>query len=149
MEDLEEWKPVVGLEGRYEVSTLGRIRSLPSRTGKGKIRKLPFDRGYRRFGWQDRETGKIVSELVHVTVARAFLGPRPVGSVIRHIDGDGLNNMLTNITYGSQSENIRDSVRHGTHAQSSKTHCPQGHEYSELNTRRDGNGWRKCKACGQ
>ena len=71
---------------------------------------------------------------VHVLVMAAFVGPRPEGAVTRHLDGNPLNNHLTNLAYGSQSENLRDAVAHGTHAHAKKTHCKYGHEFTPENT---------------
>lgn len=52
---------------------------------------------------------------------------------------------------GTMSENIRDAVGKGRHKPSmwktEITHCPQGHEYDEVNTRFRPNGHRVCRAC--
>lgn len=142
--DFEQWKDVPGLEGRYLVSSLGRVWAMKSTTSSAKIRKLTFDKGYRRFGWYDRGRKKVVSELIHVTVAKAFLGKRPEGLMITHLDGDSLNNCADNLAYRTQAENIQDSVRHGTHVEARKQRCPQGHAYA--NKRKlDGKRW--CKHC--
>lgn len=55
------------------------------------------------------------SRLVHQLVLEAFIGPRPEGMVTLHRDGDPKNNQLRNLRYGTQSENMRDAIRHGTH----------------------------------
>ena len=51
-----------------------------------------------------------------------------------HNDGDFENNRLSNLRWGTKSENTLDSVKHGTHNNARKTRCPQGHEYTEENT---------------
>jgi HNH endonuclease len=51
---------------------------------------------------------------VHVTVALAFLGPRPPGMVVAHLDGDNSNNRLENLVYVTQRENIEHKWLHGT-----------------------------------
>lgn len=71
---------------------------------------------------------------MHVLVAAAWLGPRPDGLVIRHLDGNSRNNDVRNLAYGTPAENVRDTVRHGTHPEASKTHCYRGHEFTEDNT---------------
>ena len=57
---------------------------------------------------------------------------------------------IKHIYIGNQSRNMRDAVEDKTHAQSRKTHCPHGHEYTPENTlvfRRNGQLGRKCRAC--
>lgn len=90
--------------------------------------------------------------LIHTLVLEAFVGPRPEGAVCCHIDGDPTNNHVTNLRWGSYSDNNHDLVRHGTHFQASKTHCSKGHEYTSENTRiYQGRGYveRVCKLCVQ
>lgn len=72
---------------------------------------------------------------IHRLVANSFLGPRPAGLDTLHIDGDKTNNAVTNLRYGTRSENELDKVRHGTHHHSAKTHCKSGHEFTPENTR--------------
>ena len=130
----ENWRAAIGFEGRYEVSDLGRVRSLPRPRVRAArlLAANPGDNGYPIVSL--RRDGQGHSRRVHVLVAEAFIGPRPPGQVIRHLDGDSLNNSLTNLAYGTPSENIKDQVRHGTHPFAKKTHCPQGHAYDEANT---------------
>ena len=47
-------------------------------------------------------------------IAMSFLGERPKGYVIRHLDGNPLNDRLDNLEYVTQKENIQDKVVHGT-----------------------------------
>lgn len=78
----------------------------------------------------------------------AFAGPCPEGLEVRHLDGDPANNRLTNLCYGTHSENVQDSLRHGTHAQARKDHCNAGHEFTPENTYiRPDNGYRQCRTC--
>ena len=149
----ERWLPVVGYEGFYGVSDFGRVRSLPHwRRSKGDSRS--FNRGrilkpspvgdYLRVGLS--KDGRARSIDVHRLVAAAFIGPCPPGQLVRHLDGDGQNNTLANLAYGTPGDNELDKVRHGRHRNAQKTHCPQGHEYAEGNVYMD-NGSRKCRAC--
>lgn len=57
--------------------------------------------------------GRQTTKSVHVLVALAFIGPRPVGAHVRHLDGDRMNNRLANLAYGSPRENEADKDRHG------------------------------------
>lgn len=51
---------------------------------------------------------------VHEAVAAAFIGPRPNGQYVRHLDGDRANNTRSNIAYGTPAQNTDDARQHGT-----------------------------------
>lgn len=118
----EIWRDIPGYEGRYQASTLGRIRSLDRyvrcSTGGVGIR-LHKGRILRPAGQSSDPHLRVVlgkkapSSLVHVLVATTFLGPRPAGCDVRHLDGDPLNNRVDNLAYGSRTENIQDVYRIG------------------------------------
>lgn len=146
----ERWLPVIGYEGLYEVSDLGRIRSLPRQTCKGVrggrvLRSPPTGHGYMHVGLSHQNQVRYYA--VHILVAASFIGPRPAGMEIRHLDGNKLNNVPANLCYGTHGENETDKVRHGTHRNGNKTHCPQGHEYTPENTYTYPSGARGCRAC--
>jgi hypothetical protein len=129
----EKWRPVPGFERTYEVSSLGRIRSIPRPRTRGGIRKqYVTNAGYLAVILS--QDGKTSNLSVHALVAAAFIGPRPEGMEVRHIDGDQLNLSASNLAYGTHSSNMLDKVRHGTHHEANKTHCPSGHPYNEANT---------------
>jgi hypothetical protein len=86
-------------------------------------------------------------EDVHPLVAAAFIGPRPDGMEIRHLDGERFNNAAVNLCYGTPSENARDRVNHGRDAQARKTTCIRGHAYDDQNTYVAPTGWRQCRPC--
>ena len=156
----EVWKPVPGYEGLYEVSNLGRVKSLPRkvrivRWGKEGQRPVPekiltTTTEDHRFGhlflYLCRE-GKRKRWYVHTLVLTAFVGPRPDGMECLHGDGDPANNRVENLRWGTSSENTLDSVRHGTHANARKTHCKRGHEFTPENTYVSTNGGRRCRPC--
>jgi hypothetical protein len=54
------------------------------------------------------------TRLVHAIVAEAFIGPRPPGLVLRHLDGTRDNNHYKNLAYGTHKDNMADALRHGT-----------------------------------
>lgn len=122
---MEIWKPVVGWESRYEVSSLGRVRSKDMRVGarngrtalrKGRILKQKRSgTGRLAINLCDGE-GRVRTTEVHVLVAAAFLGSRPFGTYVCHGDGNQDNNALSNLRYGTPKENSDDSFKHGTHA---------------------------------
>jgi len=145
---IERWLPVVGYEGLYEVSDLGRVRSLPRNTTSGRILCLSISGpGYQQVSLFAQ--GRLKKTYVHHLVAEAFIGPRPEGYEIRHLDGDRLNNTLANLRYGVHSENELDKVRHGTHHYAKRTHCNQNHEYTPENTGIPAAGGRWCRTCSR
>ena len=116
----ERWLPVVGYEGFYEVSDMGRVRSLPRLVRRG--RGTQFVRG--RILEQIRGCGGYLcvnlykagighSARVHSLVLEAFNSPRPDGMGCRHLDGNPENNKLANLRWGTQRENREDCVAHG------------------------------------
>jgi len=64
--------------------------------------------------------GKKRKFYVHLLVAEAFLGPRPVELQTRHLDGNPLNNAVDNLAYGTPLENAGDAVAHGRHYRDNK-----------------------------
>lgn len=153
----EQWRPVVGHEGSYEVSNLGHVRSV-DRILSFKDGRARRARGRDLKPWAVRRTGHLCvgltssrRSLVHVLVLEAFVGPRPDGLVACHNNGIASDNRIDNLRWDTYGENNKDLVRHGTHWQTIKTHCPQGHEYTAENTRiyHNPNGWlaRSCKTC--
>lgn len=149
--EVAEWRPVVGYEGKYEVSSDGQIRTLPridsyGRPVKGRLRTLSVvGNGYQLITMSS--DGKKAGRYVHVMVAEAFHGPGPHGMEVRHLDGNKLNNRASNLAWGTSGENKLDMVRHGSHYTASKTHCPQGHPYSDANTYVNPAGSRCCRTC--
>lgn len=103
----EEWKDIPGYENTYQVSNLGRVRSLKYRkTNKTKILKISFFRtGYARVNLQkDKQS---VSKLVHRLVAEAFI-PNPDNKPeVNHINGDKSDNNIKNLEWMTSSENVK------------------------------------------
>lgn len=105
-----------GYEGAYEVSNLGRVRSLdrrvPSNTGRrtqaGQV-ITPGKRGKGYLAFRANGAGARPNRSIsaHVAVAEAFLGPCPPGMQVDHIDGDKTNNAAANLRYATGSENVR------------------------------------------
>jgi len=148
----ERWLPIVGWEGSYEVSDLGRVRSIPRRDPRGKrLAGKVLSPGLDTVGYPMvilHRHGR-TTRTVHRLVAAAFLGSCPPGQEVRHLDGCRTNPRLDNLAYGTKSENQQDSIRHGTHSSLAKTHCPAGHEYTPENTYVNNRGERMCRECGR
>lgn len=117
----ETWKAVVGYEGLYEVSDLGRVRSLDRESiGKGgSIRNLkgkilnPGKSKAGRPGTILYKDGEKKFHSVYVLVALAFIGPRPKGYHVCHNNDDCTDNRLANIRYDTVSQNSLDMYRNG------------------------------------
>lgn len=114
----EEWRPVVGWEGIYSVSSLGRIRrELPGPgTFPGRLNKLSWGGGRGkgqylcvRLSVDNRGRTSRVASLV----AAAFIGPKPLGLEINHIDGNVTNNTPENLEYVTALEQQRHASRIG------------------------------------
>lgn len=111
---MEDWRAVVGYEGIYSVSSLGRVRRERSSRGTCAGRILcgsQQSEGYWRVGLSRHRDQKV--RLVHVLVAEAFLGPRPIGCEVNHINGVKTDNRAENLEWVTRKENIAHSVRTG------------------------------------
>jgi hypothetical protein len=113
MED-EIWKPVVGFETHYEVSSWGRIKRIaPYRnTYPGRIlAACKGVRGYQSVGLY--VNGVCHRETVHKLVYEAFVGLVPEGKNINHIDGVKTNNRVDNLEATTQRENLHHAYKLG------------------------------------
>ena len=131
---MEKWLPVVGYEGRYEVSDQGRVRSCPIPVNLPGVR--PFvhpmsnrilrqttaPRNYRQVMLHTGVKSERRTVRVHRLVCEAFHGPAPDGKPhVLHGDGDPSNNTVANLRWGTHEENIREAARHGS-IKSGETH---------------------------
>lgn len=146
----EEWRPIAGREGLYEVSSFGRVRSLTS----DRILKTWVDQdGYHKVSLNSGTTPRQKwTVAVHLLVVTAFRGAKPFpNAVTRHLDGNPSNNYSSNLRWGTYSQNNRDKTTHGTDHLSSRETCNYGHPFDEANTymRHDGSGGRRCRTCAR
>jgi hypothetical protein len=102
----EIWKPIIGFEGIYEVSSLGRVKSF--RNPKERIlRPTKNGRGYMKVILYKSDTKKQIT--VHQLVSIAFLNHVPNGNklVIDHINDNKTDNRLDNLQVVTQSFNLK------------------------------------------
>lgn len=127
--EAEEWRPVAQWEDLYEVSRLGRIRSLSCtvticdrRVRGGTFKRLRRGRVLKpwlsTYGY---ETVRLCRDryhehwTVHQLVAAAFIGPCPEGQEVRHGPNGKLDNRASQLCYGTHRVNTgQDKVRDGT-----------------------------------
>jgi hypothetical protein len=119
----QQWKPITGFEGLYEVSNEGRVRSLDrivgnrwsSANGKrvpGAEKALrPTEQGY-LFVHLYRGS-KVKKCLVHRLVAEAFIENPGCLPQVNHLDGCKANNAVANLEWCTGSENCQHAVRVG------------------------------------
>jgi hypothetical protein len=116
----EIWKDIPGYEGRYQVSDLGRVKSLPNqqRRCEAILKPLKKPNGYISvtLAGDGVKAPRKKSYWVHSLILRVFVGERPGDCECCHGDGDGSNNALSNLRWGTKLENAADKRKHGTMA---------------------------------
>ena len=121
---MEQWRDIEGYVGLYQVSDLGRVRSLdrvvPGPRGamkrlKGGIRKLNPNKRTGYLAVNLCREGNQRRLLVHQLVASAWIGPCTDGQQVCHGPGGIADNSVSNLSYGTRSENMLDCRRDGTH----------------------------------
>lgn len=107
----EVWRDIPGYEGKYQVSNLGRVRSVDhyvQRLVRGRILRPRI----REKGYPVVTLSGVGPKDVHQLVALAFIGPRVQGQQVRHLNGNRLDARAENLAYGTQADNERDKFRY-------------------------------------
>jgi len=121
----ENWKDIKGYEGLYQVSNLGRVKSLErycdDSIGRHRLLKerilKPGLTGNKKHNHKTvcfREDNAPYYYLVHRLVLIAFSGDCPEGMEASHLDGDSLNNNKDNLSWETHKENNDRRIGHGT-----------------------------------
>lgn len=105
----EIWKPIKGYEGIYEISNLGRIKSLKRNNNRCLIDKIMKQYIGKQGYLQVRlcKNGKSKLHKVHILIANAFIDNPNNLPIINHIDGNKTNNTISNLEWCSYSHNIK------------------------------------------
>ncbi len=120
----------------YLVSDEGRVARL--------LRGAPSQKGrYLRVNIKG-DDGKIRTRLIHHLVLEAFRSFRSPGQIARHLNDVGNDNRLSNLAWGSHSENVEDAFTNGGRVL--KKSCPLDHPIEGKNLQKRG---RRCKACNR
>lgn len=117
---VEEWRPVKGYEGEYEVSNHGNVRSLDRRvkhgwcglqTFRGRVLKLnQHSGGYLKV----KLRGGKQEDYAHRLVAKAFIGDPPEGMTeVNHKNGIKTDNRVENLEWCSRQGNVDHAVATG------------------------------------
>jgi hypothetical protein len=100
---MEEWRPIAGYEGLYEISNVGRVRN--------RVRVLTPNVGKDYARIQLANKGQFHRYQVHLLVLAAFVGPCPKGKQGNHKNGVKTDNHLENLEYVTRSENALHAYR--------------------------------------
>lgn len=114
----ERWLPILGFEGKYDVSDSGRVRSLFFvNRSVNRHRETPLCLSLSSIRGRPSASlclhGKVTTAPVSKLVMAAFVGPRPTKWHIAHLNGDPADNRVENLRYVTPSENERHKAIHG------------------------------------
>lgn len=117
---MENWVPVYGYEGRYEVSDVGNIRSLIDNKHRERITPLILKQkrtrgGYKSVGLRNEKGQKFV--LIHRIELMSFKGlPESDDYETMHLNDIRDDNRLVNLKWGTHQDNVDDKVMKGRSA---------------------------------
>ena len=119
---MEKWVDIIGYEGIYEVSDMGRVRSSKHKTTESERhgtrkwkqrilkQKISRDNNCRVDLWKRKQPQTF---LVHRLVARAFIISVDGKDYVNHIDGNRLNNKVDNLEWCDHKENNNHALENG------------------------------------
>lgn len=108
----EIWINISASNGLYQISNAGRVRK--AETGKtAKYRILTNHRNQHYYYTTLRISGISKNFLIHRLVAEAFISNPRLCKYVNHIDGDKLNNSISNLEWCTHQENCQHAARIG------------------------------------
>lgn len=119
----ETWTPLKEFYG-YDISSEGRVRSWKNNAGGKRSKPFLMKPTLNKDGYwiiSFGVFGKRVQKTLHQLILETVKGPRPVGSVVRHLNGNKLDNRIENLTWGTPGDNNRDTSKHGKSTRGSRS----------------------------
>lgn len=123
----EIWKPIKGYEGLYEISSLGRVKSLEryvaNNGGKYLIKERILKPTKNQYGYLYVVISKNninKHKLIHRLVAETFISNKHSKRTINHINGIKTDNTLENLEWCTHKENIQKAWENGLYKISEK-----------------------------
>lgn len=99
---MEIWKDIPDYENKYQISNYGNVRNINKNRN---LKPSPNIKGYMRVNLWKR--GNYSTKLVHRLVSNAFI-PNPENKPqVNHIDGNKANNIVSNLEWNTNTENIQ------------------------------------------
>lgn len=125
----EIWKDIEGYEGLYQVSNLGRVKSLDRKRWNGKVygkwkgRFITIRKDVKGYCTVKlNKNGKGKTKLVHRLVAESFIKKEREEYEVNHIDGNKCNNNVDNLEWCSHSYNAKHAWDTGLNKYTEKRH---------------------------
>jgi len=147
----EVWKNISGYDGVYQISTLGRVRSITREVtyieyGKQRKKRIwgqilipTLNKRHKRMFkgfWKNAEAKQFY---IHRLVLSEFVGPCPAGMEGCHNDGNAFNNRVENLRWDTCKNNHNDKKKHGTVLYGERNHASKLTDKDVLNIRILGN----------
>ena len=128
----EEWRDIKGYEGKYQVSNLGRVKSLNyNHTKKEEIlSNVPDAQGYLKVNLY--KNGKKRTFTIHKLVAFHFIDNPSNYKEINHLDENKQNNIVDNLewctrkynqNYGTRNKRVSEKIKGSKNGSSRKVQC--------------------------
>lgn len=128
-------QPLKGYEGKYWINESGIVINKKGHA----MRTAVSNAGYLRVALEEKDSNHRINESVHRLVAETFI-PNPNNlPVVMHKDNDKLNNHVSNLEWGTQADNIQQSVWEGRNrwAERDSYEVYNGTDFAHCDTRED------------
>lgn len=126
----EIWKDIEGFEGKYEISNMGRVKSLKE-NGEFLILKPRLSNGYVRV-YLGKVEIKLKSALIHRLVATAFIDNCKNKPFVNHKNGIKTDNRVENLEWCTKSENTIHAYNNGLSKPPNKGKFGAAHPVSKI-----------------